>query len=314
MILKDAVDLFLSEQIATTRESYRLPMLEFIEQMGAKRDINSISQQDLIRFKGHMKNRLNKRTGKPLANATKHKYFKNAKVFLSWCVNYDYLPSSPAAKVKNLPLREENSYDKAMTDAEIEAIVKYLLLKAELKLGLLHWRDLAMFLFFHDTGCRRGGLSTLTMDRLDLASRQATVIEKGGHSYPVYFGELCAQAIAHWLEERSIESEWVFSSSDKQWLPYSVGQQVRRICDKAQVKRRSPHSIRHHKGVKFAEARVSTTIAAEILNHSSTLITTRYYYAHSSVQAQETAREFTYQDDSTLPDNVISFRKIAGRK
>jgi integrase len=75
-------------------------------------------------------------------------------------------------------------------------------------------RNLAMLAFTGDTWCRRGGLLSLTFDRLELDSWRAVLHEKNDQEHDVQYGVHTAEFMRRWLAvrpepERKRGSVWV---------------------------------------------------------------------------------------------------------
>lgn len=120
-------------------------------------------------------------------------------------------------------------------------------------------RDRAIILFLVDTGCRVGGLCSITNERLDLADYRAIVHEKGkGGRKPrlVFFSEATKAAVEDWLHyhptwlEKGPETPLfvgLFTDHHGVWLsPTGVYQLMVRRAKSAGLRGRfTPHALRH---------------------------------------------------------------------
>ena len=92
--------------------------------------------------------------------ATRNKHIKAIRALFRFLVNISALKESPANHIKTRSAGRNVSRDKAMTEAELKAILRQTWHKP---------RDYALILFLADTGCRAGGVARLTIDDLDIA-------------------------------------------------------------------------------------------------------------------------------------------------
>jgi len=109
-------------------------------------------------------------------------------------------------------------------------------------------RDRAIIAFILDTGARAGGVCGLKPGDVDLATRTATVTEKGKKTRQVPFKQFTVATLELWLKERQPEAEYLFHALDtgERLTPNGLLQALRRLGRRAGVKGRSnPHSLRH---------------------------------------------------------------------
>lgn len=264
MELKEAVTLFLEDQIDTTRKSYIYPLRYLVSWMGESRDIETIRPSMLLEY---LHKSLQKRNFAP---ATERKHIKTIKTLFNWLVRIDELEKSPARalKVKRLPLYI--SRDKAITDNEYALLLDYMRWKH---------RDYALILFLADTGCRIGGAAGLKVEDLDLVNRVARVTEKGDKMRVVRYGPLCAVALSRWILLRPRSAgPYVFSRNAGPIKADNISQMIRRACVKVGIRVLSGHAFRHRKGHLLADQKTPITMAATILGHSDPMVTAHNYY------------------------------------
>jgi len=300
MLLKQAIDLFLGEHKATTRKTYAASLTIMQGYIGPARPLADIQPAHLIEFFQKVI------YSKDYAPATIQKHTKTIKTFFNWCVRVDLLVKSPALPIRGRKLPRNISRDKAMSDAELAAIIE-----------AVRWdkpRDFALILFLADTGCRRGGAAGLTLKDLDFHKLRATVTEKGEKSRLVAFSPLCALAIQRWLANRqahyTIRGVHVFSTDGSPMKPENVSLIIRRAAHAAGVRVLSSHSLRHRKGHQLADSRIAPSIAATVLGHSDVTITLQHYYPADWESAEQAMRELL-TDPAALADDP-KIRKLFG--
>jgi integrase/recombinase XerD len=152
---------------------------------------------------------------------------------------------------------------------------------------LLGIRDRALLTFLADTGVRLGGVTSLTLENLDLDNRRAVVVEKGNKRRVLVFTSMTARFLREWLYRRSSRSANVFTSlalgSEHAGLkPSGVSQLLRRLKKQAGVRGRcNPHSFRHAFAREYLRAGGDIATLARLLGHSNINTTASYYAVFS---------------------------------
>jgi integrase len=320
--LKNAIDLWLDEQIPTTRGSYEYVMRDVVQFIGANIALAKVSPEKLVLYLQDVRKRPSVKSP-----ATVNKYTKTIKTFFNWCIKMHYLKISPAKVLRYERTNKQIRRSKAMTDRELEKLLDYVKWKP---------RDNAVVRFLADTGCRARGAANLTIHDLDLESRSAIVTEKGDETRTVWFGDECAQALQEWLDYRAnwlaetdnvLEGPYVFDFYGKSYKKNSqIGQIVRRACLKVGLRSLGSHSLRHRKGHQFADAGIAPSVAAQALGHKKATITLEFYYPSDTERAEAAIRQLATKntlDDEALPESLkvdktltdsktIDFRKASG--
>lgn len=162
--------------------------------------------------------------------------------------------------------------------------------------GIAGKRDRAILVFLADTGCRLGGLVSLTLDSLLLKDRRALVTEKGQGPRPVVFTSYTERTIRQWLTVRESQSPYVFISlNTKERLTDSgVNQMLRRLQGRAGVTGRvNPHSFRHGFAREYLRNGGDLATLARLLGHSDITTTASYYAVFSHDELAEFHEKFT---------------------
>lgn len=144
-------------------------------------------------------------------------------------------------------------------------------------------RDRAILMFLTDTGCRAGGLLTLTRPNLNIVMLRALVCEKGDKQRVVPFTAITAETLQNWLAVAPQSSEMVFCSMGRfngsKMTNSGLNQLLERLAKKAGVTGRvNPHSFRHGFAREWLMSGGNLGVLSEIMGHS-TVNTTMSFYA-----------------------------------
>lgn len=283
MKLTEAVAIFLSQQRPSTQRSYKYVLRDMIKFTGDK-EITQVTRHHIAEYSDELNSRNYK------SNHTWNKYVKTLRTFFNFSVKQGLIDRSPASIMK---MRREPTgipKDKAMPDDDLKQLLTYTQFDA---------RYYALILFLADTGCRARGASQLRVKDIDFGQNEALVTEKGEKTRKVHFGEMCAQALRTWLTQRSsAPDDFVFSLDGGPMLSSSISQIVRRCCQRAGIKPRGSHSLRHRKGHQLADAKVAPSVAKTVLGHSSVEITMNHYYPEDWDRARKAMDELAVADDT----------------
>lgn len=205
---------------------------------------------------------------------TLHGHLRALRRFCAWCIGeYNLDPSwNPMARIRLPHLSHSEPKAAALSDLE-------LLLHATGN-DIVGLRDRAMLLFLADTGCRAGGMLSLTIPNLDVDAGRAAVCEKMDRWREVFFTEITSAALRQWLDVRPMSGVSVFCSlhAGRRGDPLTLGGLhtiLRRLKVKAGVKGRvNPHAWRHMFGTLW---RGDPKTLSLILGHSDVATTLRYY-------------------------------------
>lgn len=148
-------------------------------------------------------------------------------------------------------------------------------------------RDRAILAFLADTGCRLGGLISLTIDLLDLDERRAYVVEKGSKMRTLFFTHYTAQLLALWYSVRpDVEHGYVFTSfktgQTNALTESGVQQMLKRLKQRAGVRGRvNPHAFRHNFAREYLKNGGDIVTLARLLGHTNINTTAASYAVFS---------------------------------
>jgi integrase/recombinase XerD len=208
-----------------------------------------------------------------LSPATKQGYIRATRRFFKWMTEEGLIEKDLAMRLRLPPLPTQPP--KAVNFSDLEK----LLTTAQQSSA----RDLAIVYFLADTGCRCGGLCTLTMDRLNMAKLKAEIREKGrggyGKSRWVYFGVDTRRALKQYLKVRPKDKgDAVFIGKQGPLTVSGVYQVLKRLAIKADVDGRfNPHAFRHAAARNWLESGGNLSVVSQLLGHSSVLVTSQFY-------------------------------------
>jgi site-specific recombinase XerD len=118
--LEQAIDLFLGDYKASTRQAYAKDLRSMRDWLGPARDVSDITPPMLIEyFQKSVKQ-------KGYAPATIQKASKTLKTFFNWAVRVDLIPKTPAHAIRARKPARRISREKAMNDDELNALLDYL--------------------------------------------------------------------------------------------------------------------------------------------------------------------------------------------
>jgi len=325
MKLSEALEMFalakIGESSSDTMRWYKQrigTLVSFLEDM----PIKDITLHDLRRWRAWLwekNSRWADHPGRPeeeggLSPWTRHGYIRAIRRFFNFLVNEGLLEHSPAQRLE-LPSRPKNP-PKFIRQEDALAI---------LRAAKDNPRDYSIVRFLAETACRVGGITSLTLDNLDLKGLvapngtvvyHAQVEEKGFRGVPririVYFGEKTAEALRAYLAVRPQNgSERVFIGQHGPLQESGFYQVLKRLAKKAGVKKGwNPHAFRH--GWAYG-ARINGADIADVsdsLGHSDISVTINFYSQLPDPEIGERHVRFSWinlvEDDATEEESADS--------
>lgn len=311
MLLHEAVDIWLSQHIPTTRESYSRPITYMMNLVGPELELDDITPANMVRYSRYILD------NEGYSLKTKEKHIKTTKTFYNWCVKMDFVLKSPARVLKTPRVPRRVSREKAIADTDLEVLLAYLALDQTAE-GM---RNYALVRFLADTGARAGGAAGLKLFNLYVDELYAKVVEKGNKTRKVAFSEECARALRLWLLRRpNIPSFYVFISLRGKNKPLTVDyigtilfravQYIKRDWG-YDIKRANPHSMRHRIGHKMADDRETPRAIADALGHVSIYTAQENYVDYDFADIADKVRKHsvTGQKPKT-PEEILEEKLI----
>ncbi len=230
-----------------------------------------------------------------LSNESLRGHDRILRLFFNWCEHeYDLAPAAnPMRKIR--PPKKQEQLPKAIALEDLKLMLHYLLRQS----STITIRDLAILLFLVDTGCRAGGLLTLTPDRLNLDRFYATLREKGDRIRTVPFTLPTAEAIRRWLEVRPVTAAPVFCAlgTNTVGMPLTLSglhNVLKRTAQRAGAKGRfNPHSIRHAFARQCLRNGLDLATLSRLMGHSNIGVTTDFYAVFTPIEQADRHKQYS---------------------
>ncbi len=273
--------LALSGEKASRTVEWYVGKLRTLQEFLNDPEVENITTRDLRLWREHLQKRsvryenhpLRRVEEGPLSPQTINGYIRTVRRFFTWLVEEGIITTNPASRLGLVRVPDENP--KTISREDAQKLIKAAKEKSS--------RDFAIVCFLVDTGCRVGGLITLTLDRLDIESRTAVVVEKhrgGAKARTVYFSDITAEALEKWLQERpDVDLPYVFLNIYGAPLsPNAVHQILKRLAKAAGVKGPyNPHSFRHAFARTMLEQGLDLGAVSQLMGHSDITTTHKFY-------------------------------------
>lgn len=279
MKLNAALDVFLKlDRSPQSNSQYRYTLNKLVTAIGPERRVDRVRYEDLVDYFAELR-----KTCKPITVAS---YIAICKAFFNWCVECGYCPASPARLLRQRNARRAERI-RAIPADELQRMVDFARATSP--------RNYALILFLVDTACRIGGAQSLLIARLDLAARTASLTEKGQRIVDVYFSEITADALRHWLTLRpAVAHPAVWTGPRPAHATLTVrglSDIIRRLAQQTGASRAwGPHSIRHSVAFAYQRSGVAPNITQRKLNHERVETTLRNYYPDGVDLVKEASR------------------------
>lgn len=297
--LQEALDTFLLiERRPQTNRQYEITLGCLIRAIGPDNDVSLISYEILLNYQARLR-----KTVKP---STLRGYTNIYKAFFKWCQSRKYTEVNPAADLLLPRKNGEPAASRAIPAAELRRMVEYARVTSV--------RNYALLLFLCDTGCRVGGLVSLTVLHLHLDEGFAFIEEKSGKWVRVMFGEETANALGAWLRKRpACQHDYVWTGKAPAYAPIkraAVEALFRVLSEKTDASQVwGPHNVRHAVGHAWAKAGMPPHITKEKLNHQHVSTTLNFYYPQQDPYVEVASRHLSLaslkDDDDQRSQGVI---------
>jgi tyrosine recombinase XerC len=145
-------------------------------------------------------------------------------------------------------------------------------------------RDRAILELFYSTGIRLSELTGLRRDAVNWKERTVRVFGKGSRERIVPFGMHAGYALRSYLSLCMDESQYIFAGRDgKPLTPRTVQRIVEKYIQRiAEVRKQSPHVIRHTFATHLLDGGADLRAVQELLGHKN--LSTTQIYTHVSIE------------------------------
>jgi len=310
--LENAMEGFLGQYVvATTRRTYKRDLRQAIDWLGPKRPLNEVSRLDISRYIGAVINAPDAYRGRPYAINTRRTKLKILNTFLRWCHEHAGLKDTLDAVIKLPPEPESDARGKRYTPEEVDLLVAFA--AGQTPLARRHLRDLALFLFCHDTGARRKTVSLLQREHIDLDGKSVALWNtKRRRWYVGVLGSYTVQVLREWMADvPDVPTAYLWNTRVRgaSMTEESVGQIPYRAIIKLTdagypIEKRGIHGFRHKLAVGAFDDGLSESYVASLLDNSVDVV--RKHYAPRGIPAaQDAARRLAY-----IPEHRRKIRRF----
>jgi len=246
--------------IKTYRDDHCCRLRRFAKIVGGSRALNSISVEDIERFKGQ-------RLG-AVAPSSAWGDLKTVRAFLNKAVAWGELTVNPAATVKQPKIPER--IPRFLSDDQVEDLLKV----------ASRTRVYRVALFGVFAGLRKQEIERLEWTNIDFERRVIRVTSKEGwrtknsrvRTIPLH------PRIEVALAEEDRSSRWVVPNNDGSRYAFNMLRDLKLVAKKAKITEITIHLLRHTFASRAVKAGVSIFKVSKWLGHSS--VETTLIYAH----------------------------------
>ena len=244
-----------------TLAAYRADLRVFVE--CAKKPLLEAAEADLFAFFGA-------KGGRASSAARRVSTLKR---FYQWCLRERRSDADPTLRLD--PPKRAPRFPKTLSEADVEA-----LLGAPDSATPLGLRDRAMLETLYATGLRVSELVALKRFEVDLNANVVRTMGKGSKQRLVPLGEVAADWIARYLQERKAASDTLFVTARGTGMTrQAFWQLIRRYGARAIPGRRlSPHMLRHAFATHLINHGADLRVVQMLLGHAD--ISTTQIYTH----------------------------------
>ena len=276
--VREAVEVFLvgiaGDVSKSTQEWYGRCLESFVAFLGADSDLSTVSVRDIRAYRAHLIDR-------DMSIFSVHGRQRAVRRLFSWLTEEGLTERNIALDVPLVRLPPQPP--KALSDEDMFRLLE--------RLPAESVRDRAIILFLIDTGCRVGGLCSLTLGALDLPNQCAMVIEKGNRGRRVYFTDMTTEMLMLWRDVRpEVKTDALFVTNvGKPLQPNGIRMILQRIGKRAGVTGRiNAHSFRHAFARNFLRNGGNLAVLGRLLGHSpGSPVTARFYAVFDDRELQE---------------------------
>lgn len=226
--------------------SYHLPALAaWFTERGIE-DVSKVTTDDVLEYFAWLtEDYVSPATGKPVSSQTAYHRYAAACAFFKVMGAVGAVTVDPMSGVR--PPKIRTGAVTVVREQEIEAVLRTCKTTGGTRGNWNNTRDRALLTFLYATGCRVGGVASLSVENLDLDHQRARVTEKGGWTRTVVFGRVAVEALDDWLRIRRARPgvSMVFTTQGgRPWTVKEMGRMIRRRFKEAGLPGYSAHSFR----------------------------------------------------------------------
>lgn len=263
----------LYELAPTTIETYRSTLKLFGDHVGKATTLGTISRDEIEAYMGKLK-RQNK------AASTMGNRLSCLRSFFAWAEDHGMIDDDPTRKVKSP--KPKRAVARNLDHTSVDAVLANAVPRTRL-----------MVLLAAQLGLRRAEIASIEVGKINLATREMTVLGKGDIERRLPLTDQAFAEIVAWIGGHDL-NKWLFPSndSDQHVTPRRVGRLVSDACKRAGVPA-TTHMFRHTAASDVLEQTGNVRLVQEMLGHASMATTTRYL-GTTTTQLREAMEGRTY--------------------
>lgn len=284
--LKEAFEEFLLAGVANglspeSTRSYKGLIAPFIKEAGEASLLIAVDKNYMRQYIATLRGRKSlTHTNRKLSPATVDTYVRNLKVFWKWC-SEEYGIVDP---MKTIPLpKGRKTQPTAIEPKNFMAIFN------ETEHSVCPERDAALLALLADTGARRSGILSLTIEQINKGKQRAYIFEKGDWRW-IYWTYYTQRLLDRWIAVHPNQKGALFINlADGEVLTGSGLYQITmRLKRRSSVTGRcNPHSFRHGFARIYLMNGGDVLTLARLLGHRDTKMLNEYYAIFSSDELAE---------------------------
>jgi integrase/recombinase XerD len=262
-----------SKKTLTCRVKSLKSFERFIREDLNKKDLRDISEKDLYRYIGWLKEFVSERTGTLLNRSTVNVYLTTAKQLFRCLYLYEKIVINPGQNVGTL--KNERKKRKAILNQE-----ETNRLLDEIEMTGAGIRDRVLYEVMYSSGLRVGEVVKLKIGDLDFETSQLLIRDsKWGKDRIVPVSDVALVFLKKYLSGRKKQkADYLFPGQKGMLNITGVNRRFKKHVKKAGIKRRglSIHSLRHSIATHLLENGADLRYVQELLGHNSIETTAEY--------------------------------------
>lgn len=255
------------DDVISVKTGHIRQYIVYLQERGKYTVVNREATKDI----NHPQNRRDYK--KQVSKVTINNYIRNIKVFFNWLQQEGELRKNPVDNINTI--KTERKQKVGIKQEDFQKLID------QFDYTKFHgYRNKVITMLLQDTGMRIGECLALNVNLIDFKHRMILVTKtKGGKERYVYFSQLMAKELKHYLKfrDRFTESELLFPTIRNTPLTiHSFEKQLREVGEQIGISIH-PHQIRNNFARQYLLNGGDFYTLSRILGHSSVTVTEQAY-------------------------------------